>query len=333
MSAFSMRMGMGLGAMQVMASASEPPASVWTISAAADGLTYFTIQCATTGQTLTAAGGAEIKLSIDGEWGTSVEIPAGETDRDVYFRGNGIGGTLTFPSSELVTYLDIFSPGTSITGSINGMALKTLSLTQSSTYITGDITGMPLTSIYLYSNCQGITGSVEGMELTYLYLRATNTALTGDISGMPLTTLYLRDTVGPITGDISGMTLTTLYLRGTLERVYGVVAQLGTPLSSMNILGGTTFNYDWTLQDFGGTKHTWTATTMSIDCRSTVGAVEFNTWLKGLASVSNPGDATLTLRNTPTVDDLNDAGCGETNETSGYYAMVTTLGYNLSLGT
>ena len=61
--------------------------SVWTIASTADASRYVRIQCATTGQTLTVTGGAEIKLTSGGTWGTSVEIPAGAINRDIYFRG------------------------------------------------------------------------------------------------------------------------------------------------------------------------------------------------------------------------------------------------------
>ena len=72
---------------------------------------------------------------------------------------------------------------------------------------------------------------------------------------------------------------------------------------------------------------------MSIDCVAAAPTpAQFNTWLLGLASVSNPGTAELTLKNTPTIGELNAAGCGETDTDSGYYAMVTTLGYTLTLG-
>jgi hypothetical protein len=172
------------------------------------------------------------------------------------------------------------------------------------------------------------------MEITYLYLSGTDTSIEGIITGMPLNTLFLKDTGTSITGTITGMNLNTLYLKDTGTSIDGVPPALGKTLYSLRIIGGTTYDYPWTEQTFdSATKRTWTASSMEIDCLSTVGAVEFNTWLKRLASVSNPGDATLTFRNTPTVDDLNAAGCGETDETSGYYAMVTTLGYNLSLGT
>lgn len=248
---FSMRMGMGLGAMQVMASASEPPASVWTIDAAADGTKYVVMQCADTGQILTATGGAEIMLGSDGEWGTSVEIPAGAVNRGIYFRGNGVGGSLIFPAPDNVTLLYVGGTGTTITGSINGMAL------------------------------------------TYFRLNGTSTAITG------------------------------------------VPPAIGKTLSSLRIDGGLSYDYPWTEQTFdSAAKRTWTATTMLINCLAAAPTpAQFNTWLLGLASVSNAGDATLTLRNTPTVNALNAEGCGETDTDSGYYAMVTTLGYTLSLGT
>jgi len=348
-----MRMGMGLGAMQNSGGGATP--AVWTIASDADGTKYVRIQCATTGQTLTAAGGAEIKLESGGEWGTSAVIPAGNTNRNIYFRGNGTGGTLTFPNPENITYLYLYNTGTSITGSITGMPLTYLYLFDTGTSITGTITGMELTYLYLYKTGTSITGSVTGMEitylylfntgtsitgsitemeLTYLYLSGTGTSITGTITGMELTYLYLNGTDTSITGTITGMNLNTLYLKDTGTSIDGVPPALGKTLYSLRIIGGTSYDYPWTSQTWDATtKRTWTATTMSIDCLSTVGVVDFNTWLKRLASVSNPGDATLTFRNTPTVDDLNAAGCGETDTDSGYYAMVTTLGYNLSLGT
>ena len=288
---FSMRMGMGLGAMQNSGGGATP--AVWTIASTADGTNYVRIQCATTGQTLTAAGGAEIKLESGGEWGTSAVIPAGDTNRNVYFRGNGTGGTLTFPNPENITYLYLDGTGTSITGSITGMAL---------------------TYLYLYNTGTAITGTITGMELTYLTLYGTGTSITGTITGMELTYLYLYNT-------------------GT--SIDGVPPAIGKTLQTFRILGGDSYDYPWTEQTFELPKRTWTAITMSIDCLSTVGVVEFNTWLKRLASVSNPGTegTTLTLKNTPTIDELNDAGCGETDTDSGYYAMVTTLGYKLKLGT
>ena len=283
-----MRMGMGLGNGQQKSGASTE--SVWTIKPTADGTKYFRIQCATTGQTLTVTGGAEIKLESDGEWGTSVEIPAGAINRDIYFRGNSVGGTLNIPSPENVTYLYLYATGTAITGSINGMALTYLHLYYTRTAITGSINGMALTYLYLYNTGTAITGSITGMELTYLYLYNTGTAITG------------------------------------------VPPAIGKTLSLFRIVGGTSYDYPWTSQTFdSATKRTWTDTTMSIDCVAAAPTpAQFNTWLLGLASVSNAGTATLTLKNTPTVDDLTAAGL--IGAGSGYYAMTTTLGYTLTLG-
>lgn len=263
---FGMRFGLGMGSGQQKSGASAP--SVWTIDPAANGTRYIRIRCATTGQTLTATGGAEIKLTSGGTWGTSVDIPSGETNRDVYYRGNGDGGKLLIPSPQNVTYLYLYNTGTSITGSINGMAL------------------------------------------TYLYLHNTDTS---------------------ISGSINGMALTLLYLSGTGTSITGTPAQIGTPLSSIRIVGGTSYDYPWTSQSFGGTKRTWTADSMAIDCVADAPTpAQFNDWLLGLASVSNAGTATLTLKNTPTIDELADVGL--VGEGSGYYAMVTTLGYTLTLG-
>lgn len=252
--------------------------SVWTIDPAADGTKLIRLQCATTGQTLTATGGAEIRLTSDGTWGASVDIPSGASNRDVYFRGNGTGGKLLIPSPQDVTYL--------------------------------------------YYNCivSAITGSINGMALSYIYLNNTGTNVTGAITGMALTFLYLNNTGTAITGT---------------------AAQLGTPLASMRILGGTSYDYPWTSQTFGGDKRTWTATTMAINCVADAPTPEqFNTWLggtpgiNGLADVSNsvtPGTVTLTLKNTPTEAAMTAEGVGPTDVGSGMYRMLA-LGYTLTLG-
>ena len=273
--------------------------SVWAIDPAADGTKYFRIQCATTGQTLTATGGAEIKLTSGGTWGTSVDIPSGEANRDVYFRGNGVGGNLLIPSPQNVTYLYATNAATSnlLSGSINGLGLTFLQLVAIST-LTGSITGMALTSLNLNS-ITVVTGSINDMALTYLFLSNTDTSITG------------------------------------------TPAQLGTPLASIRIVGGTSYDYPWTSQTFGGSKITWTATTMAIDCVADAPSPEqFNTWLggtpgiNGLADVSKevtPGTVTLTLKNTPTEAAMTAEGVGPTDEGSGMYRMLT-LGYTLMLG-
>jgi hypothetical protein len=232
--------------------------SVWTIVPAADGTKHVRLQCATTGQTLTATGGAEIKLTSGGTWGTSVDIPSGATNRDVYFRGNGVGGKMLIPSPQNVTYLH---------------------LNATSTYITGSITGMALIYLILYSTGTSITGTP---------------------------------------------------------------AQIGTPLLSIRILSGTSYDYPWTSQTFGGEKRTWATTTMEIDCVADAPTPEqFNTWLggtpgtNGLADVSNPvtpGTVMLTLKNTPTEAAMTAEGVGPTDVGSGMYRMLA-LGYTLTLGT
>jgi hypothetical protein len=252
--------------------------SVWTIDPAADGTKRIRLQCADAGQTLTVTGGAEIKLSSGGTWRTSLDIPSGATDRFVYYHGRGVGGKLLIPYPQNVTSLFIHNTGTSITGSITGMAL------------------------------------------TYLYLDATGTSITGSITGMALTYLLLSSIGTSITGT---------------------PAQIGTPLSSIRIVGGTTYNYPWTSQTFGGTKSTWTADSMSIDCLADAPTPEqFNTWLggtpgtNGLADVSEevaPGTVTLTLKNTPTGAAMTAKGVGPTDEGSGMYRMLA-LGYTLMLG-
>jgi hypothetical protein len=253
--------------------------SVWTIDPDADGTKRIRLQCADTGQTLTVSGGAEIKLSSGGTWGTSVDIPSGAADKYVYYRGNGVGGKLLIPSPQNVTYLFLHNTGTSVTGSINGMAL---------------------TYLYLDSTGTSITGSIDDMALTYFYLYNTYTAITG------------------------------------------TPAQIGTPLSSIQIINGTSYDYPWTSQSFGGAKITWTANTMAIDCVAAAPTpAEFNTWLggtpgiNGLADVSKevtPGTVTLTLKNTPTEAAMTDKGVGPTDVGSGMHRMLD-LGYTLTLGT
>jgi len=127
------------------------------------------------------------------------------------------------------------------------------------------------------------------------------------------------------------MNLHTLYLKDTGTSIDGVPPALGKTLYSLRIIGGTTYDYPWTEQTFDLPKRTWTATSMSIDCVAAAPTpAEFNTWLLGLASVSNAGTATLTLKNTPTLDEMTTAGL--VGAGSGYYAMTTTLGYKLVLG-
>jgi len=188
-----MRMGMGLGAMQNSGGGATP--AVWTIDSTADGTNYVRIRCATTGQTLTATGGAEIKLYSGGTWGTSVEIPAGAINRNIYFRGNGVGGTLNIPSPENVTYLYLYDTGTAITGSINGMALTFLYLYNTGTAITGSINGMSLTYLYISGAGASITGSIGGMQLETLLLNGTGASIYGTPAqiGTPLSSLKIYD--------------------------------------------------------------------------------------------------------------------------------------------
>jgi hypothetical protein len=252
--------------------------SVWTIDPDADGTKRIRLQCADAGQTLTVTGGAEIKLSSGGTWRTSLDIPSGATDRFIYYHGNDTGGKLLIPFPQNVTSLFLSVTGTSITGSIDGMAL---------------------TFLHLDSTGTSITGSINDMPLTYLSIHATGTAITG------------------------------------------TPAQIGTPLSSIRIIGGTSYDYPWTSQSFGGAKITWTATTMEIDCVADAPTPEqFNTWLggtpgiNGLADVSKevtPGTVMLTLKNTPTEAAMTAEGVGPTDDGSGMYRMLD-LGYTLALG-
>jgi len=149
-----------------------------------------------------------------------------------------------------------------------------------------------------------------------------------------VTYLYIYDTGTSITGSINGMALTYLYLYNTDTSITGTPAQIGTPLASIRIVDGLSYDYPWTLQTFGGAKRTWTATSMAINCVAVAPTpAEFNTWLLGLASVSNPvtpGTAILTLKNTPTLEAMTAEGL--VSDGSGYYAMTATLGYTLTLG-
>ena len=106
-----MRMGMGLGNGQQKSGGGATPA-VWTIASTADGTNYVRIQCATTGQTLTAAGGAEIKLESDGEWGTSVVVPSGEVEQAEYAT---MDTTLVSPSGNAAVDLAVgYNEGTNL---------------------------------------------------------------------------------------------------------------------------------------------------------------------------------------------------------------------------
>lgn len=200
------------------------------------------------------------------------------------------------------------------------------------------------TKIYFRGNGTGGTLTIPRPDyISYLHAYNTSDSISGDITGMALTYLHLAYTGSSITGssitgDITGMALTYLYLiiysyvvQGSREVITGTPAQIGSPLSTLRIAGS--YAYPWALQQFGGTKQTWTSNTIviSINSNSSINPTPqvFNQWLLGLASVSNPGTATLSLKTVPSYDDL--AAAGLVGEGSGYYAMTTTLGYTLAL--
>lgn len=261
----SVRLGLGLrvGGNLCHAGGGVQP-RVWTISADADGSKFIGISSYGNEQILTVDGGAEI-MAEGGTWGTSVVLTS---YIKIYFRGNGVGGTLTIPRPDYIR------------------------------------------TVYLYNTLGNITGDITGMALTYLYLYNTSGNITGDITGMALTELHLIDTQTIITGTPS---------------------QIGTPLKQMRIYFN--YAYPWALQQFGGTKQTWASSTILINLNNMPSVNPtpevFNTWLLGLASVSNPGTATLSLKTVPSYDDL--AAAGLVGEGSGYYAMTTELGYTLTL--
>jgi hypothetical protein len=171
-----------------------------------------------------------------------------------------------------------------------------------------------------------------GATNRFVYFRGNGTG--GKLlipSPQNVTLLYINSTFTYITGSINGMSLTSLTLAATYTSITGAPPQIGTPLLGMRIIGGTTYDYPWTSQTFGGTKRTWGIYSMNIDCVAAAPTpAQFNTWLLGLASVSNAGTATLTLKNTPTLAAMTAAGL--VSDGSGYYAMTTTLGYKLVLG-
>ena len=211
--------------------------SIFTIAAGEGGTKYIRIQLNET-LTLTTTGDVEIKLGSGGTWATSVEVAAGAVNRDIYFKSTA-GGTLVIPNAANVTYLYLDGTGTSISGSITGMALTYLLLVGTGTAITGSITGVALT--YLFLSGTGITGSITGMALTYLYLSGTGTAISGSIDGMALTYLFLV-TGTAISGSITGMALTYLYLSGTGTAISGSIT--GMALTSLYLNGtGTAIDY------------------------------------------------------------------------------------------
>ena len=354
-----MRMGMGLGApMSGTAAAAELAApvitrtspGVYTITCATAGASiYYTLDGSTpdASKTLYSAPlsiiypqtikAIAIKNTFSSEIATtdvtaSVYTIAAAADGTGYLRiKTNANMTLTVAGGAEVKLGSGGTWGTTV-GVVSGSSNKDI-------YFRGNDTGglltipsaVNVTYLYLLGTGDSITGSINGMSMTYLYISGAGASITGSIGGMQLGTLLLNGTGASITGDISGMPLATLNLNGTGASIYGTPARIGAQLSSLKIYDETTYVYPWASQTFGGAARKWTAKTMSIDCNAQAPTVEvFDEWLKGLASVSLPGTATLTLKNTPTVDDLTAAGL--IGAGSGYYAMTTTLGYTLTLG-
>ena len=355
-----MRMGMGLGApMSGTAAAAELAApvitrtspGVYTITCATAGASiYYTLDGSTpdASKTLYSAPlsiiypqtikAIAIKNTFSSEIATtdvtaSVYTIAAAADGTGYLRiRTNANMTLTVAGGAEVKLGSGGTWGTTV-GVVSGSSNKDI-------YFRGNDTGglltipsaVNVTYLYLLGTGDSITGSINGMSITYLYISGAGASITGSIGGMQLGTLLLNGTGASITGDISGMPLATLNLNGTGASIYGTPARIGAQLSSLKIYDETTYVYPWASQTFGGAARKWTASTMSIDCNAQAPTVEvFDEWLKGLASVSLPGTATLVLRNTPTANDLAAGGKGQYDVGSGLYQMIA-LGYTMSLG-
>jgi hypothetical protein len=184
-----MRMGMGMGTQQGV---SSTPA-VFTV-ANANGSKSITLKTSVT-TTLTVTGDVTIGSSADPN-GTTMQVTSSATT--VYFKGTS--GTIVCDNAAYITHLYLNGTGTTIAGSINGMALTYLYLYGTGIPITGSINGMALTTLLINGTGIPITGSINGMALTFLYLYGTGTNITGSINGMALTELYLIGTGTSITG-------------------------------------------------------------------------------------------------------------------------------------
>jgi putative effector of murein hydrolase LrgA (UPF0299 family) len=219
-----MRMGMGMGTQQGV---SSTPA-VFTV-ANANGSKSITLKTSVT-TTLTVTGDVTIGSSADPN-GTTMQVTSSATT--VYFKGTS--GTIVCDNAAYITHLYLNGTGTTIAGSINGMALTYLYLYGTGIPITGSINGMALTTLLINGTGIPITGSINGMALTYLYLYGTGIPITGSINGMALTTLLINGTGIPITGSINGMALTFLYLYGTGTNITGSIN--GMALTELYLIG------------------------------------------------------------------------------------------------
>jgi hypothetical protein len=246
--------------------------------------------------TIKITGG--VTLAIDGiPYQSGETIPVATTYHTLTINNPGEdAGTITFGKRKQITYLYLYSIGSSvITGDITGMKLTTLYLRNlsssvitgnitgmkltylrldslGSSVITGDITGMRLTTLYLYSlGSSVITGDITGMKLTSLHLYYIGSSvITGDITGMKLTFLYLYD-IGSssvaITGDITGMELTNLYLNNIGSSLtYGTNPLNITNNNGVQLVGDTVFSASEYIQLFADaatcvTDGKWTAST------------------------------------------------------------------------
>ena len=194
----------------------------------------------------------------------------------------------------------------------------------------GDISS----KVYFRGGTNGGTFAIPNAGyVTYLSIDTPGpSTIFGSINGMALEYLYLSSTYANVTGNITGMPLQTLFLAVTATAITGTPSAIGKTLTSFRVLYGTSYNYPWALQTFELPQRSWTASKMAIDCVAQAPTVEvFDKWLKDLASVSNNGTATLVFKKTPTLGDMTAAGL--VGADSGYYAMTTTKGYTLVLGT
>jgi len=137
---------------RAMESAVEVPAAsaVFTVAANEGGTKYIRIRTSEE-MILKTTGDCEIKLGSGGTFATSLTVPAGDTNRDIYFKTGAAGGAFVIPNKKKVTYLYLLNTGTSITGDITDMALITLRL-----YNTGTSIDVTETEAMTISNAFGI---------------------------------------------------------------------------------------------------------------------------------------------------------------------------------
>jgi hypothetical protein len=327
---FGLRMGLGFGARQSASGASAPP--VTETPTFSGGAGVYSIACAT--------DGASIYYTLDGSdpdatktlYATPLDIIFPQTLKAIAIKDAVRSEVATLDITESVWTIDPDADGT------NRIRLKCATAGQTLT-TTGEAE-IKLTSGGTWGTSVDIP---SGATERFVYFRGNDTG--GKLlipSPQNVTYLLLYNIGTDITGSINGMALTYLYLDSTGTSITGTPAKIGTPLSSIRIVGGTSYDYPWTSQSFGGEKITWTATTMAIDCVAAAPTpAEFNTWLggtpgiNGLADVSDPvtpGTVTLTLKNTPTETAMTAEGVGPTDVGSGMHRMLA-LGYTLTLGT